>query len=147
MRGMLSGLVAMMVVIATFVFGAGDGPLQCRAENTNKAKELKTVVRDDGPVQGMWAEDARATFGLVTVKADVPEEFQSSLPYVAVYPKADGEAATVPYAISYQSDGLSLQMPRGKKTPRIVTMKRLVALLDAAEDFNRPDAGTDKSSQ
>ena len=132
-RSIFVGLAALVCVACLYSFGSAD-----EQKPPPIAGEKQTVVREDGPVQGMWYQDQRVTMGLVTKKADIPENFQDTIPYVAVWLKdATGKEAKLPFALNLGGGELTLQIPRpDKQNPIIVPMRRVIELIRAAEQIH-----------
>lgn len=101
---------------------------------SSKPDPAKVTVKQDGPVHGMWAEDQKCVMAVISHNEPQEKFNPKTVPYVCVYVKdAIGKVSTLPYAMDFQ-DELKLQIPGvGGKDPRIINMRRLVTLLDAAD--------------
>lgn len=99
---------------------------------------VKMTVRQDGKLQGAWAENQRCMMAVIASNDSIPKGFQDSIPYVAVYPKDEtGKMPSLPYALNFSGGELQLQIPGAdSKSPRIVSIRRINALLDAVENLN-----------
>ena len=125
--GGILGLVACLCLTIAF---ANDGP-------DKPGDQPKTTVKESGPIQGMLVEDQRATMALVSKNESIPKNFQDTIPYVCVYLKdGSGKQDSVPYALNLSGGELMLQIPRVKGGPQIIPMRRVVALIEAAEQLN-----------
>lgn len=108
------------------------------ADVANPLVKPKVTVRQDGKIQGMWVDNDKCIMAVISANADIPESFNESMPYVAVYVKdASGKLPPMPHAMNFQNGELQLQIPsKDSKFPRVVSLRRITALLDAVEHLN-----------
>ena len=93
-----------------------------------------TTTNDVNHFTGMWAEDERCVMSLITDAKEIREYSKDSLPYVCVYIKdEDGKIPSLPYALNYQNNELSLQIPKSKNSElKIISMSKILKLIEAA---------------
>jgi hypothetical protein len=136
-KGLVVACVAVCLTAVLCSFSCAEGVGRTLEDDSPAAVKAnlsaKITVKQDGKVQGMWAESQQFTMALVSKL----EAEGSPVPYVCVYRKNEaGRQESLPVALSYWKDELHLQIPRDGKTPILVPMRRVAVLLEAADQLH-----------
>ncbi len=130
--------VGMFMTVALCVFVTP--PLQAFTAEQSQQPEIngKVTVLQEGPNQGMWVENQKCTMAIISVNEAIAKYDKDTVPYVCVYVKDEaGKLDSMPVALNFQGGELQLQIPkRDSSNPRIVSLRRITALLDAADNLH-----------